>query len=367
MSGGGVVVSGGGGGGGGNTTETDDVIENTTLVNRTCSADCNPECSYIWINNTNGVNISYTPLLNKPDRYDAGSYSCKTYNKYGERNKTFTLKIKFVENDYVTFSCNVISNPVSDIKLYNMTDNKTLFTWNNVNEAEYHFSDVHCLDTGQFMFTTKNDIPDMHHKMKSTAYVDIMLKRLIIVAKLIITDARTINHGNYSRVAGNNFGNMTPVTLSIVPEGPPMTPSAPRLMEISAVSTQINWTAGFNGGFEQRFAVLYRGEGDDIEKDAKIDTDPEVNKGDIVVYTLNDETTVQSNTTYNIRIKAENDFQGHSVVYGEMDRFKTLVKAVFTKDPEITILEGRAEIHFIISGPLTYILEENCVMDTTHL
>ncbi|KAK2138879.1 hypothetical protein LSH36_2276g00001, partial [Paralvinella palmiformis] len=82
------------------------------------------------------------------------------------------------------------------------------------------------------------------------------------------------------------------------------------------------------------------------------------------VYTLNDETTVQSNITYNIRIKAENDFQGHSVVYGAMDRFKTLVKDVFTKDPEITILEGRAEIHFIISGPLTHILEENCVMDT---
>ncbi|KAK2139267.1 hypothetical protein LSH36_1899g00000, partial [Paralvinella palmiformis] len=44
--------------------------------------------------------------------------------------------------------------------------------------------------------------------------------------------------------------------------------------------------------------------------------------------------------------------------------FIFLVKAVFTKDPEITIAEGRAEIHFIISGPLTHILEENCVKDT---
>ena len=41
------------------------------------------------------------------------------------------------------------------------------------------------------------------------------------------------------------------------------------------------------------------------------------------------------------------------------------VKAVFSKDPEITIYEGRAHIHFVISGPLTYILEENCVKDTT--
>ena len=82
----------------GDTTYIDDVIEDTLFVNRTCSADCNPDCSYIWINNTNGVIVSYTPLLdlNKPDRYDAGSYSCKAYNKYGERNKTFTLQIRCV-------------------------------------------------------------------------------------------------------------------------------------------------------------------------------------------------------------------------------------------------------------------------------
>jgi hypothetical protein len=80
----------------GDTSDIADVIEDTTFVNRTCSADCNPDCSYIWINNTNGVNTSYTPLLDlsKPDRYDAGSYSCKAYNKYGELDKIFTLSIR---------------------------------------------------------------------------------------------------------------------------------------------------------------------------------------------------------------------------------------------------------------------------------
>ena len=40
-------------------------------------------------------------------------------------------------------------------------------------------------------------------------------------------------------------------------------------------------------------------------------------------------------------------------------------KAFFTTNPEIAIHEGSAEIHFIISGHLTHILEENCVKDTT--
>jgi hypothetical protein len=97
-------------------------------------------------------------------------------------------------------------------------------------------------------------------------------------------------------------------------------------MDITAISIKINWTAGFNGGFEQRFTVLYKGEGNDIEHQVKVDTNQEVNKGDIVVYTLKDDTTVQSNTSYSIRIKAENDFQDSSVTYGEPAKFKTLGK-----------------------------------------
>ena len=45
--------------------------------------------------------------------------------------------------------------------------------------------------------------------------------------------------------------------------------------------------------------------------------------------------------------------------------FKFSAMAEFNTDPKIVILEGRAEIHFLISGPLTHIIEENCVIDTT--
>ena len=40
------------------------------------------------------------------------------------------------------------------------------------------------------------------------------------------------------------------------------------------------------------------------------------------------------------------------------------MKAVFISDPEVRILDNTAEIHFMISGPLTHILEANCVIDT---
>ena len=80
----------------GNTSSTADVIENTTNVNRSCTADCNPHCNYIWINNTDGSIILHTAFLDliKPDRYDSGSYICQASNRYGEKNKTFTLYIR---------------------------------------------------------------------------------------------------------------------------------------------------------------------------------------------------------------------------------------------------------------------------------
>jgi hypothetical protein len=45
------------------------------------------------------------------------------------------------------------------------------------------------------------------------------VERLTIIVKLIITDAKSINYGNYCLVADNNYGNMTPVVLSVLPEG----------------------------------------------------------------------------------------------------------------------------------------------------
>ena len=47
----------------GNASDRQDIIENTDLVNRTCAADCNPECVYACMNNTDCSFVSYTDLL----------------------------------------------------------------------------------------------------------------------------------------------------------------------------------------------------------------------------------------------------------------------------------------------------------------
>ena len=80
----------------GETSDIEEVIEESKFVNRRCYSDCNPDCSYTWINNTDNNNISYTDILDlsKPDRYDAGSYTCSAYNSYGQNNKNFTLVVK---------------------------------------------------------------------------------------------------------------------------------------------------------------------------------------------------------------------------------------------------------------------------------
>ena len=107
-------------------------------------------------------------------------------------------------------------------------------------------------------------------------------------------------------------------------QGPPAKPSIPRLMDITAISIKVNWTAGFNGGLEQRFTVLYKNENSGIEYSTQVDTKPDVNKGDVVVYKLKNNATIQSNTTYTIRIQAENNFDGGSMVDGDTARFITL-------------------------------------------
>ena len=79
-----------------------------------------------------------------------------------------------IERDNVTLSCDVDSHPVSDIKLYNMTDNTTIETIKSNNKASYNFVNIHCLDTGEYMFTARNSIPDESYIMIKTSYIDVM-------------------------------------------------------------------------------------------------------------------------------------------------------------------------------------------------
>ena len=91
---------------------------------------------------------------------------------------------------------------------------------------------------------------------------------------------------------------------------------------------KFSWTAGFNGGLQQTFTVVYKIEGTEIKYEDNVNTEPDVNKGDIVIHKLHNEATIKPNTTYNVSIQAENSFGGRSVVDGESALFTTLGKFI---------------------------------------
>ncbi|KAK2140006.1 hypothetical protein LSH36_1518g00015 [Paralvinella palmiformis] len=269
---------------------------------------------YYWsgVYNWTGSNIT-TGLLSREQNRISPSVSITTSNSS-----------EIVETDNMTFSFNVTSNPVSDIKLYNMTDNNTLFTWNDANKGEYQFLNVHCLDTGEYMFTAKNDIPDEHYIMKNTAYIEVMCA------------PRKSYQFSESGVQGVSLGDSCTLEVGVLSNPYPLV-------------TSQNWTfVDFNGSLH-----------DNLPDNVNVSVHPGVERLTILIRLIL--TDVKSINYGNYSLMAGNN---HGNMTPVTLRIMPEVKAVFTKDLEITIAEGRAEIHFIIFGPLTHILEENCVKDT---
>ena len=56
-------------------------------------------------------------------------------------------------------------------------------------------------------------------------------------------------------------------------------------MDITAMCI-LNMTVGFNGGMKHTYTILYQTEGSYTPFTANVNTDPGVNKGDIVAYDL---------------------------------------------------------------------------------
>ena len=86
-----------------------------------------------------------------------------------------------IQTDNVTVTCDVDSNPESEIKFYNMTDNTTLETINSDNKAKYQFVNIHCLDAGEYMFTARNDIPHGSYVAHQSVFINVMCMFIIIV------------------------------------------------------------------------------------------------------------------------------------------------------------------------------------------
>ena len=87
---------------------------------------------------------------------------------------------------------------------------------------------------------------------------------------------------------------------------------------------KINLTAGFNGGLEQWFTVIYQAVGSDIKHEDEVNSRPDISIGDVVIHKLKHNKTILPNTEYLIQIRATNDFKYDAVVYGWPSKYKTL-------------------------------------------
>ncbi|KAH3812747.1 hypothetical protein DPMN_141186 [Dreissena polymorpha] len=99
------------------------ILEGQTLANITCSADCNPVCSFIW--RKSGIMVSNTGVLplGSVTRNHAGSYECTANNEHiGRSASSWPVVIKIIYGpDSATLSLSALfystteGNTISDI------------------------------------------------------------------------------------------------------------------------------------------------------------------------------------------------------------------------------------------------------------
>ena len=128
---------------------------------------------------------------------------------------------------------------------------------------------------------------------------------------LHITVVTPEDFGVYTCVVSNTIGSQThqsefPITL--VPRGGPDPVSALEVTNITSVSADIHWTAGFDGGYQDAwFEVAYKlGYESDFGGWEKVDGVP---AGQIVTHRIS---SLSGRSDYLVRVKAVNSHDGRS-------------------------------------------------------
>ena len=87
---------------------------------------------------------------------------------------------KILEHDNVSLTATVVSNPLSDITLYNMTE--VLLTIEDTSTLHYTFYNMQCLNTGNYTTTASNDIPSEGHSVEKVMFVDVMCEYITVTS-----------------------------------------------------------------------------------------------------------------------------------------------------------------------------------------
>ncbi|XP_033758283.1 hemicentin-1-like [Pecten maximus] len=149
-----------------------DIIENQTISDVRCSADCRPACTYTW--SRSGTDYTNPLSLSVATRTNAGQYTCTARNTVSQGTKTWNLIVRFpprilslgytdggsdvAENGLKSLVCSVESFPPSTIQWLYKANNTVLLTTQDVLESTYTLTNANCLDTGLYTCSVRNSV-----------------------------------------------------------------------------------------------------------------------------------------------------------------------------------------------------------------
>ncbi|XP_021373083.1 hemicentin-2-like isoform X3 [Mizuhopecten yessoensis] len=165
-----------------------DSIENQTIPEMLCSADCRPPCTYIWSKAGRGYP---NPLsLYVATRNNAGQYTCTADNIVSKGTKTWNLIVRFpprlpslsytqgdgnvTENGPKSLICRVESYPPSTIHWYYKANNSLLLATPDVLESTYTLTTAGCLDTGLYTCSARNSVSNT--AVTRDTYINVLCK-----------------------------------------------------------------------------------------------------------------------------------------------------------------------------------------------
>ncbi|XP_021372040.1 hemicentin-1-like isoform X2 [Mizuhopecten yessoensis] len=152
-----------------------DRVENQTVPDIVCSADCEPPCTYIW---SKAGTTYINPLsVSTAIRGNAGQYTCTATNSVSQGTNTWNLIVRFppqivnlsytqgdadvTENGSKSLVCYVESYPPSTIQWYFKANNTVLLTTPDVLDSTYTLAAAVCLDTGVYTCSARNSVSNM--------------------------------------------------------------------------------------------------------------------------------------------------------------------------------------------------------------
>ncbi|KAJ8317808.1 hypothetical protein KUTeg_004640, partial [Tegillarca granosa] len=213
-----------------------EVMENSTINDVTCSADCRPGCTITW----NATCMTNVLSLKQIKRDQAGVYMCTASNVAGtsinfieikvshvsmkERNRKTVNYLSLGTEEGISLTVDIISHPPPNITWY--------FTGIDSNDL------INVLALEKFVIDSE----------ANSCLVKTYIRKDIIGGN---------EFGTYVLQAENVFGSVN-ISFVVVPHGPPDPPYQLNVVCLTSTRVMLSWKPGFNRGDEQIFYIQYR-------------------------------------------------------------------------------------------------------------